>query len=105
ADTRYFSVLWQGITETFRNRVLLEVILLGSFMGGIYGCLEEYVPLFFRQGGYSYTTITLIVGITVLVAAFASFAAHRYNHFKTTTFLLLLAASGVLLYAAGLLSG
>lgn len=105
ADTTYFSMLRQGINESLHNQTLLGVIMLGSLIGTVYGCLEEYVPLFFKQVGYNNTAVTLLVGLTVLMAASGSFMAHRYEHVKTTTLIFLFGISGVLLFSAGTLMG
>lgn len=105
ADTRYFVMLRQGIHEAFHNRVLLEVILLGGFIGAIYGSLEEFEPLFFRQVGYTNTVVSLIEASTVLAAAVASLVAYRYEKLTTSRFMLLFALSGILLLATGIFPG
>lgn len=101
ADTGYFSMLMQSINESLHNRTLFAVILLGSLIGTVYGSLEEYVPLFFKQLGYSNTVAALLVGVTVLMAATGSFIAHRYEHIKDNTLIFMFGISGLLLFSAG----
>jgi MFS family permease len=105
AETRYLHLLRQGIREALHNRILLEIILLGGFVGAIYGSLEEYVPLFLKQAGYHTALVPLFVAFTVLAAAAASFAAHRFEALRTITFMLLLALAGFALVAASKLLG
>jgi len=105
AETQYFLLLWQGISEALHNRVLLEVILLGGFIGAIYGSLEEYIPLFFKQAGYHTPLIPLLDALTVLAAALASYAAHRFETLRTIIFMLLLALAGLALVITGKLLG
>jgi MFS family permease len=104
-NTKYFAMLSEGIQEAIHNRVLLEVILLGSIIGSIYGSLDEYTPLFFHQVGYSRSIVALIVAATILAAALGSFIAHRYEHFGARSFMLLLLLSGILLIGTARLLG
>jgi MFS family permease len=105
ADTRYFSMLRQGFREALHNRVILGLILLGGFIGAVYGSLEEYVPLFIRDTGIGLSVISLAVGATVAAAAFGSIVAYRYEKLSTPSFMLLLGLSGFLLLASGTLAG
>ncbi len=101
AEPKYFSLLWRGLSEALRNRILLEFILLGGFIGAIYGSLEEYLPLLFRQAGFATAVVPILVALTVLAAAAASFAAHRFENLKTGTFMFLIFLAGIALVAAG----
>ncbi|HUD11170.1 MAG TPA: MFS transporter [Candidatus Saccharimonadia bacterium] len=104
-EQHYLSMLTAGVREAFQNRLLLALIVLGSFVGTIYGVLEEYVPLFFHQTGLSLQVVPPLVAVTVLVAALASFIAHRFEHLSTRTFMALLFASGLCLMLAGIALG
>jgi MFS family permease len=105
ADSHYLAMLRAGLLETLHNRVLLEVIILGSVIGAVYAALDEYVPLFFHQIGYNRSAVSLIVAATILAAALGSFLAHRYAHLATRSFMLLLLLSGILLIGAAQLLG
>ncbi|HUC20406.1 MAG TPA: MFS transporter [Candidatus Polarisedimenticolaceae bacterium] len=105
ADTRYFSMLRQGIKEAVHNRVILGIILLGGFIGAIYGSLEEFVPLFVSDTGVGLSVTALAVGATVAAAALGSLVAYRYEKLTTSQFMMLLGLSGALLLAAGVLTG
>ena len=104
-DRGYFSMLATGFKTAIASRRLFLLILLGAFVGTIYGSLEEYVPLFFHQLHMSLSVIPPLVALTVLIAAFASFVAHRFAHFSTRLFMLLLSASGLCLMLAGIVLG
>ncbi len=101
ADTRYFSMLHQGITEAFHNKTVLALILLGGFVGAIYGSLEEYTSLIVKDTGVNLSLISLAVAATVAAAAAASFLAYRFEKLSTKTFMILLALSGAALLVAG----
>jgi len=105
ADMRYFAMLTEGIKRALHNRTLLALILLGSFIGTIYGVIEEYVPLLLHQAGFSIHIVPPLVALTVLVAALASFIAHRYENLSTRTFMTLLVLSGLLLMLSGIVLG
>ncbi len=104
-EEHYFALLKAGVIEAFRNKVLLEVILLGSVIGMAYGVMDEYVPLFFHQIGYNKTIVSLIVAVTVLMAALGSFVAHHWEHLATRSFMLLLLATGLMLVGSAWLLG
>ena len=101
ADTRYFVMLKAGIKEALGNRTILAIILLGGFIGAMYGSLEEYVALFVRQTGISLSLVSLAVAATVAAAAMGSFVAYRYEKLSTRHFMMILATAGGLLLVAG----
>jgi hypothetical protein len=68
----------------------------------VYGALEEYVPLFIRAKGVSLSLVSLTVGATVAAAALGSFVAYRFEKLSTAKFMIVLAVTGGLLFAASL---
>ncbi len=105
ADTRYFAMLRGGIKEAVHNRTILAIILLGGFIGAIYGSLEEYVGLFVQEIGVALSIIPLVVGATVAAAAVGSLVAYRYEKLSTSHFMLVLMIAGMCLFGAGVLGG
>lgn len=103
ADKRYFSMLKSGISQSIRNKALLAIILLGGFIGGVYGSLEEYVPLLMENTGFNLPVISLAVAATVAIAALASLIAHRFAKLSTMAIMKLLALSGLALTGVGLI--
>lgn len=104
-EQHYISMLKAGFLEAFRNRVLIEIIVLGGVIGTVYGTLDEYVPLFFHQVGYNTSIVSCIVAATILVAALGSFIAHRYEHLETRSFMALLLLCGALLVLSARMLG
>ena len=101
ADTRYFSMLRAGLNEAIHNRTILANILLLSFIGAIYGSIEEYDSLFIHDTGVSLTVVAWVLGIVIAAAAIGSFIAYRFEKLTTSKFMLLLLLSGVFLLLAG----
>ncbi len=105
ADTRYFAMLRQGVKEATRNRHVLGIILLGGFIGAVYGSFEEYVPLFAGDTRIGLSLVPLAVGLTVAAAAVGSFVAYRYEKLSTARFMALLILAGLFLMGAGKFGG
>ncbi len=101
ADSRYLTMLRAGVKQALHSRTILGVILLGGFIGAIYGSLEEYTQLFFRDTGVSLSIVSWAVGATVAAAAAGSLVAYRYEKLSTSRFMLTLVLAGLLLLAAG----
>ncbi|HEX7259800.1 MAG TPA: MFS transporter, partial [Candidatus Saccharimonadia bacterium] len=100
-DTRYFSMMRQGIKEATHNRTILAIILLGGFIAAVYGSLEEYLPLVIQETGLNLSLISLAVAATVAAAGVGTLVAYRFEKFSTPSIMILLALSGSLLLAAG----
>jgi len=96
SDTAEISTR-QAISETFRKPAVLLIVLLGGFIGAMFGSLEEYTAIFFKTVGAPLTAIPILEAILVLATVLASVVAHRFEALSTRTFIYILALSGVCL--------
>ncbi len=97
--------LREAVTEAFRKPAMLGIVLLGGFIGAMFGSLEEYTAIFFKVVGAPLPTIPILEAILVLAMVAASVVAHRFQALGTANFVRLLALGGIALAVSTLPAG
>lgn len=105
SDKKYFELLAMGIKEAFSNIVILKIIVLSALIGAIYGTFDELFPIFLNASGFSLAEVSIVSGISYVVAVLASLLAYKLDKLKTHSFMIWLGLTGLMLLAAGQLSG
>jgi MFS family permease len=97
----YLSIIGEAAREVARNPQLLRVIGFGVMLATLYGVMDEYEPLFLQTAGVSTYLIPIVSALIFLPAIAAGFAAHRIERARSVSFVLMVVAAGLGLFAAG----
>ncbi len=104
-DEHYWAALRRGIRESWQTPGVRKLVLLGAFIGAVYGTFDEYIPLFFQAIGSSVPLIPIWTALAIAMTVVASLVAYRFEHWRNTTFMVVTALTGLLLAGAGYLQG
>lgn len=104
-ESQYLATIAKGVRQAFTRPQLLKVILFFTFIGTVYGALEEYDSLFAADAQIPQFAIPLAFAVLGVVSAIASYIAHRFHKASRTIIIGLLLVSGLSLTAAGSLVG
>jgi MFS family permease len=97
----YGQIMRDAAREVARSPYLMRVIAFGILLTTLFGVLDEYEPLFLRDAGVVTYLIPVASAVVFLPAIVAGFLAHRLEHLRSVSFMLMTVAAGLALFAAG----
>ena len=100
AETDYLGHLRQGLAISFREPVVLNILVFSAIVLALGAALEEFWPIFGAKVGLTRPVIALFVGAQNAIEALVSLAAHRLSNLRPRGFYALFALGGAVLIAA-----
>jgi MFS family permease len=97
----YFRIMRDATREVAHSPNLIRVIAFGVLLTTLFGVLDEYETLFLKDAGVVVYLIPVVSAAVYFPAIVAGFFAHRLEHLRSATFMLLTVAAGVALFTAG----
>lgn len=97
----YLATIHGAGAEVARNPQLLRVIAFGVLLSTLFGVLDEYSNLFVQATGVATYLIPIVIAIMYFPNIAIGFAAHRLEHWRTWSFMIMLVVAGLALFAAG----
>jgi len=98
--TDYLGHLRQGLAISFREPVVLNILVFYSFVLALGAALEEFWPIFGAKVGLARPVIALFVGAQNAIEALVSLVAYRVTTLGPRGYYALFAFGGVVLIAA-----
>ena len=98
--TDYLGHLRQGLAISFREPVVLNILVFSSFVLALGAALEEFWPIFGAKVGLARPVIALFVGAQNAIEALVSLVAYRVTTLGPRGYYALFAFGGVVLIAA-----
>lgn len=100
SEESYLCVLKAGVSEAFRNRVVLRLMMFFCFAMVFLPQLEEYWSLFYRCAGIPVAGIPILCVVMSLPGVVAGAVAHRFERVSDRVIIAGFAACGVVLFVA-----
>lgn len=100
SEKPYLLVLKAGVTEAFRNRVVLRLMAFLCFALVFLPSLDEYWSLFYKAAGISLAVIPILSAVMGGPVTMAGVVAHRFEHLSDRFIIAAFAACGVILFIA-----
>ena len=100
AEMDYLSHLRQGLVISFRDPVVLNILVFSSIVLALGAALEEFWPIFGAHVGLTRPVIALFVGAQNAIEALVSLVAYRLANLRPRGFYALFAFGGAVLIAA-----
>jgi len=98
--TDYLSHLRQGLAISFREPVVLNILVFSSFVLALGAALEEFWPIFGAKVGLARPVIALFVGAQNAIEALVSLVAYRVTNLRPQGYYALFAFGGLVLIVA-----
>jgi hypothetical protein len=99
----YLAHLGRGLSASFREPLVLNILMFSAIVLSLGAALEEFWPIFGAKVGLARSIIALFVGAQNAIEMLVSLIAYRLSGLSTRGFYALFAIGGlVLLIAAGL---
>jgi len=80
-EAKYLEYFKEGISEVFKKSIILYLIIFMSVVAGL-GAIDEYFTLFFRQKGFTNSSLALWFAFIYGLGALGSIVAHRFENKK-----------------------
>ena len=98
--TDYLSHLRQGLAISFREPVVLNILVFSSFVLALGAALEEFWPIFGAKVGLARPVIALFVGAQNATEALVSLVDYRVTNLRPQGYYALFAFGGLVLIVA-----
>ena len=98
--TDYLGHLRQGLAISFREPVVLNILVFSSFVLALGAALEEFWPIFGAKVGLARPVIALFVGAQNAIEALVSLVAYRVTNLRPQGYYALFAFGGLVLIVA-----
>ena len=97
----YGGIIREAAREIAHSSNLIRVIAFGVLLATLFGVLDEYAPLFLKDAGVAVYLIPVVSAAMYAPALAVGFLAHRFEHLRSVTFMLMTVVAGLSLFVAG----